>query len=882
MGIITDYLRSLIKKQVDEHGLVIWYDSERQYAAISGRLEIPNTTVAHYEGSFFALRHQINALMQGTDPPRLIVYVPVAQANTHNALIELETAGVVMQPGQQPPSRNTRLSIVARNALKAIIGEETIGSIEQQVEAGKLTLIDLENWSDNGGITKGVVSVIFGTGNPQDVALSFLSNDKLDRELSKRDAISELALLLQNTFEVDLPAKESAKTLRSRLARHILSTDFICGLQGEIPSQLNSIQIPTKPSAREACIALAKTWRLRRDGGKSYINQAKQVAQELGLTGIKLEPETTGKTVVGRVREAPFMPAAYVLLAELETFLSVEITLQTSVEISLLEKPTVELVDIAQSRQSRFWSEQLPDIQAHWALIAVAGQLLLEAQRIEQSLKTLPKGAKALFSAYTETEQPWCMLDTYHRHMERRWHDFDPSLHHCHDSLEKLINRARKRYMDIGSQSAETFVRQYQKAKFRIPGVLRQTEVFEQQLKPNLAKGKTAYVWVDALRYEMARELAQILEEDYTLEIQGAIATVPTITEIGMAALLPGAHTSATVVPVGASKLGLNINGTILKDRAGRVKFLQDNAGKPIFEAKLDDLLPSPKKKIRDGIQNADLILITSQEIDAIGEGDNIRFARMTMDNILHELRRGFRVLSDLGVEVILFVADHGYLFGEELGDDMKIDAPGGETADLHRRVWIGRGGHANPSYMRANLSDFGLGGDLEIATPWNFACFKAAGGTEAYFHGGLSPQELIIPVVTLIPKHQATVGLTSDVQWTLVPGSQKVSTRFFSVQVKGTATSLFELLPPKVRVDVRSKKETISKPISASYGFENATGDVQLKLTADNSKTIEPNTVTLMITEDLAHTTVTIHLLDATTEVELARPIKIEIAIAI
>ncbi len=36
------------------------------------------------------------------------------------------------------------------------------------------------------------------------------------------------------------------------------------------------------------------------------------------------------------------------------------------------------------------------------------------------------------------------------------------------------------------------------------------------------------------------------------------------------------------------------------------------------------------------------------------------------------------------------------------------------------------------------------------------------------------------------------------------------------------------------------------------------------------------------MITEDLAHTTVTIHLLDATTEVELARPIKIEIAIAI
>jgi PglZ domain len=91
--------------------------------------------------------------------------------------------------------------------------------------------------------------------------------------------------------------------------------------------------------------------------------------------------------------------------------------------------------------------------------------------------------------------------------------------------------------MDVGSQLAETFLRRYQAAKFRIPGVLRQTEIFERQVKPKLAEGKTAYVWVDALRYEMAHELVQTLTEDYNLTLQPSVATVPTITEIGMAAL---------------------------------------------------------------------------------------------------------------------------------------------------------------------------------------------------------------------------------------------------------------------------------------------------------------------------------------------------------
>ena len=51
---------------------------------------------------------------------------------------------------------------------------------------------------------------------------------------------------------------------------------------------------------------------------------------------------------------------------------------------------------------------------------------------------------------------------------------------------------------------------------------------------------------------------------------------------------------------------------------------------------------------------------------------------------------------------------------------------------------------------------------DLDIATPWTFACFKSKGGARAYFHGGLSPQELIIPVVAMTPTAPGA-GRTTD-----------------------------------------------------------------------------------------------------------------------
>lgn len=863
MGLVTEHLRRLIIKQVDDHCIVVWFDPEKHYQTLAAELDIPQTTIARYDGSFFALRHRIEPLLAADEPPRMVVYVPLAQADTHQALIEVETLGVVIKPGQQPPTRNTRLSIIARNALKPLLGEESATNIEKQVEAGNHTLGDLDRLADQGkGIATGVVSLIFGTGNPPDVALEFLSSERRDVEVARKGAGAELAMLLGAAFEVDLPETESPAEMRARLARHILATDLLAGLKGEIPAPLRTVKVASRPALRQTCATLARTWRLRRDLRDSYVARATRVAQELGLASIAFEPSG---------------------ISGLETFLETERSLQRGVETGLLQGATGELVELAQSRQSSFWSEHLPDVQAQWALIAVGGRLLLEADRIERELKSpaiSTASAANLFTAYTAGERPWCLLDTHHRHMERRYHNFDFDAGARHQGLQQLIVKARTRYMTVGGALAEHFLRHYKEGKFQLGGVLRQTEVFAKKVKPLTGEGKTAYIWVDALRFEMGRELAEALAKDLEIEITAAVAAVPTITEIGMAALLPGAE-SAQVVAAGEGKLALDISGIMVRGREDRVNFLKAKAGGKVYDTKLESLLPSPKKKVEEGIRSADLILVTSQEIDDLGERDNIPLARRAMDGMLHELQRAVRVLGNLGLKKIVIAADHGFLFGDELESDMKLDAPGGETADLHRRVWVGRGGRADDSYLRARLSDFGPGGELEIAAPWGFACFKVKGGGSAYFHGGLSPQELAIPVIVITSKAQGAAAVSSRLEWQLTPGSQKISTRFFSLQVKGATSALFEWTPPKVRVEIRAKGESISTPVSASYGFEEATGDVQLKPAETDARAIEPNTITLAITRETEQKSVTVYLLDAASGIELARLEKIEIAIA-
>jgi hypothetical protein len=871
MGTVSDYLRDLIIRQVNEKGIVVWFDPEGNYQQFTQTLAIPNTTIACYAGSFFALRYQVNAQMEGETPPRLVVYVPLAEEETQHALIELSAAGVVLKPGHAARPRNTRLSVIAKGALRERRTPKELSEIENQVEEGKLSLANLDQLADQDGF--GVLAILFEKTDPASVALALLSSTRSDAEIQAKRAEAEISRLLIDTFGLDLPLTETLEEWRTRLARHLLCTDLFASLHGPIPSQLANINVAPNERTRAACLDLTRTWRRLRNLDESYTRAANRIEQELKLDGIAFELE--------QIRDC-------------ETFAVIEYALQTAVESAVLASPSDALITFVQLRKTSYWSTHLPEIATRWELVLVAAQLLHIAGHIEAALKPFSLPASELFRAYTEGEHPWCELDTFQRRLEYRYwvFDFDDARHQI---LLLLMHRARQRYMEVGGLLAERFVRALEQDQFRVSGFCTQRETFSSVVAPALREGKTAYLLVDALRFELARELVRDLGDGYQVKVLAGLGTVPSITEIGMAALMPGAEGETQVVPTSQGKVGLKIGEMVLKDRKSRLEWLkqrapQANAGHQarVFVTRLEDF-PFSKKDIKVGIETADLVVMTSQELDELGETDNLMLVRTMMDGILVNLRRAIRRLAELGCKTIIVTADHGFLLGEELGEDMKLDAPGGETLDLHRRVWVGKGGAAGgASFLRAPLSAFGLSHDplLEIAVPWGFACFKASGGSLVYFHGGLAPQEIVVPIVEIMPTTSARAMASGDIAWMLTPGSKKISTRFYTVQISGQSNGLFDAgsTLPRVRVEIKAGKDVLSMPIAASYGFSEATYDVQLEFADQASRDLVPNTVTLMITQEPSQPTmlVSMHLLDAVTGRELARLDKIEMAITI
>ena len=196
-------------------------------------------------GSFFRLRREIDHLLDDSKPPRLVVYVPIERTETNSALIELDCAGVIMQPRQRPPACNTRLSVVARNSLKLILGEDQVAEIERQVESGKLSLADLNSLADKGkDISTGVLTLIFGSANPQEVALA-PSSGQYDEEIGKKEAEKELRHLLKVSFDIEFPAAEALPNWRLKLGRHVLLTDLFAALKKQVPSSLSSVPVAT-------------------------------------------------------------------------------------------------------------------------------------------------------------------------------------------------------------------------------------------------------------------------------------------------------------------------------------------------------------------------------------------------------------------------------------------------------------------------------------------------------------------------------------------------------------------------------------------------------------------------------------------------------------
>src|SRR4051794_23933458 len=101
-----------------KHGLIVWFDPAKQYSQFVASLgdSLDDIPVLPHTGSHLALRRAIEpfvGLKQADDawrdaPGAVLVYLPLDQAQTDDALSDLTAIGTVFAP-KETGSRNTGL-----------------------------------------------------------------------------------------------------------------------------------------------------------------------------------------------------------------------------------------------------------------------------------------------------------------------------------------------------------------------------------------------------------------------------------------------------------------------------------------------------------------------------------------------------------------------------------------------------------------------------------------------------------------------------------------------------------------------------------------------------------------------------------------------------
>jgi len=663
-------------------------------------------SLAEYAGSMFELRAVVEPHVSGDALASVVVYIPgVTRDRRASVLMELEKAGTTWEP---------QLKQLAKNVL---LQKYTLGVVDEMLPFDrKVSYEDLARAAggNSGAEPPSILKSIFHDASGNDGLLTaWLVSDARDAEVVSKDATRELTKLVKARLGLDLVADSPLSKLRAITLRYVLAGEFRLDLSSEAPASLDSVGKPPTKDEDSAVREIAR--RLRTGHADAYAALADSVEVELGLKNAKLPPGALGSIDTFRFEERALLRHAGDLISN---------------------GKFGEALALVADRAQCFWLDRDVSRKAQWEATRRMAELGNVAMEVRKAVDKTSGDAAGWLDAYV-SKDGWFRLDQTQRRLEAWVANLDE------EPEERPLGVVRRAHEDTCHAMAEGFTKALVKAGWTVPGALHQTRVWSEVVADR--PKPVAYFLVDAMRFEMGVELAERLPKTSEVSVRPAVGALPSITPIGMAALMPGASASFSVVEE-KDKLGVRIDDAFLPDLAARKKHAAARVPK-LVDVALDELLSLQPSKLAKKVEGAQVVIVRSQEIDHAGETGFTFQARQVMDTVIDNLARAIRKLAAAGVEHSVVTADHGHLFATERDESMRIDSPGGTTVELHRRCWIGRGGKTPPGCVRVAASTLGYSSDLDFVFPAGCGVFRS-GGDLAFHHGGPTLQEAIVPVV--------------------------------------------------------------------------------------------------------------------------------------
>ena len=565
--------------------------------------------------------------------------------------------------------------------------------------------------------------------------------------------------------------------------RHLLTCLFISDLYLWLGDRLcQNVRQFILPSgfARNAAVCMSE-WRDSIKMTESYDRLSEMVANALGIERYLREIALNTPDEINAFKDAvTFSATEKISAGAIKTYvLSHEATIDKDFVISF-----------CRHRQASYWSnkrlggETVPR-ESFWAV----HEALVAATEFMSKKLMFPQGfvytnARDIFEAYT---RELYVFDRYYRLFYEYAYLAETQ---GWDVLKDLKSRIEDLYNNWFVEPLTMLWEDKIKVdSWYIDGVVNQHDFFGKYPERKVGD-KSAAVFViisDALRYECGAEIVEILNGKYRFAAkkEAMLGVVPSYTALGMAALLP--HL----------KLEYSGKGDVLVDGKNcvgvgqRDEILATHKGMAI---KGNELVRLARDEARNKVRGKNVIYLYHDTIDAIGddvktEEKIFTAVRTAIDEVCNMVSF---VVNTLNARYVFITADHGFVYTDTRPGE--IERNKGTLVDkdfivLKKRYSIGRNIPALDYVHQGKVSNTAgvtAEQDMQFAIPKGMSLFYFTGGAR-YFHGGLSLQEVVVPVITV----EEIVGKDKE----------KTRDKFVGVQVLGqdyritTGKHRFEIL---------------------------------------------------------------------------------------
>lgn len=733
----NDKIKQVLTSMVEQNRYVFWYDEGGQMKDIATSLDVPGINVLEMEGNAFSIKYQ---MQKGEQPETgYVIYItePMPK-DEQNWLLDYQEEGALFSADMS--------SLYAAECgiameLKEKVVDKHLAFFKKADNRNKLAA-KLSPGMDSAEIEKQMLAVVCKS-NATCEAFTYALITEANNE--------------ETTMQADLKAYhledfywQQAETYFGYHAGRNIKDLIIVLFKNDMQSHLTgkaADKTGNEQALTNEALIFMRDWRDSRTYGDLYTEWANRLEDELGIKDEVCEYSMQQLLGVETFPCIDKVIAGYLLTEVINATITTE-----------------QMEAIIEERENKLFF----DVARHTLRALLQARYLFTD--IEQKMNELSfDTAKEGFSLY---EQSLYTIDLHYRH-----YIAEANLAESKQLLAQVTERVERTYTN---HYLLALAKKWQPLidgmdTWKMEGIFSQSVFYTTYVYPFITNKKKVFVIIsDALRYETMVELSERIAQMPRMETDmkpAMLSTLPSYTQLGMAALLPHKQLSYEkdadeVFADGMSTKGTEARSKVLQKAVARSKAIT-----------AEDFLKTTNAKT--AFKDFDLIYIYSNMIDKTGDdkaSEGMVF-KATEDEMAHILQMIDLIRNGNGCN-ILITSDHGYLYQNETLDETDFSdfkVMGDTIIQDSRRFVIGRGLEEGDAVKTWSAEEVGLTdspaengtgiSSLQVQTAKGLNRIRKQGAGSRFVHGGSMPQEVVMPVLHVnIKKKQGVSEVSVDI----------------------------------------------------------------------------------------------------------------------